>query len=183
MTQRVSKRFVVLSIALGSLAGLPLVIIGLFSYSRRHVKAAALELIAGIILALAAYLVWMFLIRMMQKSLREKDAHPAQDTVGDTLGFLFWTTHWAYITLKRFPEDYNDYAERHQLSVPQLSPERFERWAFAALLTGCLALVVAFPGNIRMASAICDAINAIPQTQPAKQRDLHDISANFRDGG
>ncbi len=184
MAQRVSKRFVISLITSGSLLGLPLMIIGAFSYGRRHVKAAALELIAGIILILAAYLVWMFLIRVMQKALREKDAYPTPEVVGNVLGFLFWTPHWAYIALRQFPQDFTDFAKRHRLNVCELSPERFQRWALASLATGSLALVVAFPGNIKLAATICDAINAIPQTQqtkPPKERDLHDIGAHFRD--
>ncbi len=163
MTRCVSERLVTSLIALGSLAGVPLMIIALFSYGTGHVKAATFELIAGLILILEGYLVWMFLIRTMQKALRERNARRTVDEVGSTFGFLFWTPHWAYIALKQLPQDYVDYAERHQLNVPQLSPERFQKWAFAALVTGSLALVLAFPGNIKLAATICDAINAISE--------------------
>jgi len=40
---------------------------------------------------------------------------------------------------------------------------------------------VAFPGNIKLAATICDAINAISEPSPAKERDLHDLGAHFRE--
>ena len=185
MTKRVSKRFATMLIAIGSLVGLPLVVYSVleFSYARMNVRAWVTGLIVGLLLLLASYLVWILLIGVMQRAVRERNAHPIREGVGNVLGMFVWTTHWAYIVLRRLPEDYRKYAERYQLEVPQLSPERFQTWAFAAILTGSWALVVGFPGNVKLAATICDAINAISGPSPAKEGDLHDISAHFREDG
>jgi len=123
MTQRVSKRFTTILIVLGSLVGLPLVVYSVLVlyYARINFRVWVWAMIAGLLLLLASYLVWIPLISVMQRAVREKGAHPIREGFGNTLGMLIWTTHWAYIALRRFPEDYSDYAERHQLSVPQLS--------------------------------------------------------------
>ena len=182
MKKRISKRFVIILITLGNLVGLPLVVCAalVLSYTQMNI-AWVLGLIAGLLLLLGSYLAWISLIYQIQRSVSENGAHPVREGIGNVISMFVWTTHWAYVTLRRFPEDYRNYAGRHQLEVPHLSSERFERWAFMAVLTGSLALVVAFPGNVKLASTICDAINAISELASVKRPDLHDISGHFRD--
>lgn len=93
----------------------------------------------------------------------------ARATPGKAVGFLFipfFNIYWIFQVWGGFPTDYNNYVDRHRLSVPHLSSGLFTTYPVLVLLTaipflGILVALVNMFLFVAIISKTCDAVNAL----------------------
>jgi hypothetical protein len=100
----------------------------------------------------------------------------ARMTSGKAVGFLFipfFNVYWIFQVWAGFPRDYNNYVDRHRLTVPHLSTGLFTAYPVLILLTaipflGILIALINMFLFVGIISRICDAVNALANQTPER---------------
>ncbi|HUT04355.1 MAG TPA: hypothetical protein VM163_10745 [bacterium] len=161
MTQRVSKRVFIWSIAGGYALGILLLLLAAFSLLERKPRIAIEWLFVALVPLAYGAIVWLCLVYVMWQAIQ--DGH-ARVTPGTAVGFLFipfFCLYWVFRAVACFPKDYNNFVDRHELNAQKLEPHMF----VACSVLSCTQFPIGLPLLVItciLASRICDAINAIP---------------------
>jgi heme/copper-type cytochrome/quinol oxidase subunit 4 len=186
MTEQVSKRYFVWSIAggfgLSILLSIVAIIAAMSSYRTDKPAVVVMWLLLALIPTIYGVIIWLRLIYKMWQAIQ--DGH-ARVTPGTAVGFLFipiFNLYWVFRAVACFPRDYNNFVDRHELNAQKLEPHMFVAFSAFCCAGNSAGLPLLIVGFI-LISRICDAINAISGPPPAKERELHDVGSHFRDDG
>jgi hypothetical protein len=148
--------------------------LGVNGWQNVNILIIALVAISGVLFLIVNIVVTFTLIRRMWASIQ--DGH-ARTTPGKAIGFLFipvFNLYWIFQVWGGFPQDYNNYVERHRLQVPLLASGIYIAHAVLILLSvipflNILTVIIGYFVFLMMTARTCDAINNLSGTAQERQ--------------
>ncbi len=153
-----------------SLIALVLSVDGIFGYEIMGIlfTLSSLLILAIIQFSIVSLILHLYTLAKLWGAIQ--DAH-SEVSVGKAIGFLFipvFSLYWIFRVWGGYPNDYNKFAERHNLSVPRLSSQMFAANPVFQLLTGIFILPIIILPFV-FAAVLADAADAVNNLEDAKR--------------
>jgi hypothetical protein len=176
--QRISKGLFLGGIAAGlGLANL-LSIIGRIIAMGDDPQAAAPLFGIALLPMIFGLVLFAILIYKMWAAIQDGQAHA---TPGQAVGFTFipfYNFYWIFVAIWGFAKDYNAYLKRHALSLPALPEALFLAYCIFTMagivisfipVINILFSIAGFIILMMIVAAVCNGVNALPETLPPVQ--------------